>query len=240
MSSSRSIVSVQAIGLRVAAQPTYIPAHSKNGVNVDSRLLIRAISNVASRANQGKGETNGFNLIAWGKLADSLAKTLSVGKEFHAVLTPHTYRGRVFVANPKNPKGPAVPLTMQTPEGVKFVETEKVIFRIERIVLGADSAATIAKEIQEGTRPADWAVAGSPGAQAWAATIERRRAMQYDPNLPVFGYALVRKPEGPGIGPYNPEQRRAAGVAAAVAAAVASAPAAQPVQAPATALVAGL
>jgi len=241
---SRSFISMTAIGLRVAATPVYYPAHSKNGVNVDQRIVVRAIANIPSAANGGKGRQVGLNLVAWGKLADVLARSMSPGKEFHCELEPHVYQGPVFVQDASNPSGPRRKIQIQTPAGLVDVTTEKTSYRITRIVLGADSDKQIAREIEElKCRPIGWNIPGTPAYEQWRAELNRRNSEQYVPGSKQFGQAVVRMVEGPGIGPYDPTKGRTAVVntAQAVAAAVAAVPMAAPAMAASNApLVAGL
>jgi len=68
-------------------------------------------------------------------------------------------------------------------------------------------------------------MAGSPGYGAWREKLKLRNTLVFDATLPVFGYAKVILPQGPGIGAYavQPVGMTAAAPAAAVEAAVVNA-----------------
>jgi single-stranded DNA-binding protein len=242
MGSARSLQNSTFSGLRVASS-NYFPAHSKNGVNVSQRCTINAFMNIASKANNGEGRNDVINLTAWGKLADVCAKSMSPGKEFHCSAKLKTFDARVWYNQQPVTMGDGTVLT-----------TKKVGFSITELTFGDESAKHIANEIQSGIRPVDWNAAGAPGYAAWREKLKQRNAMVFDPTQPVFGYAKVILPQGPGIGAYT-AQAPAAGAApvfiptgAAVEAAVVNAannPAAvsaalfTPVQTPAAAPVVG-
>lgn len=234
--SSRSMFLMAAINVRVAATSTYYPAHSKNGNNVDQRIQVRALGNVPSKANQGKGEQVGINVVAWGKLADVLARSMSLGKEFSIEMAPNVYKGQAYYKDPDHKDAAAIPVFIDTPAGRKPVMVEKTSYRIKKIIFGADSNDTIAREIQTGQRPAGWNIPGSADAAAWTTMLKARNEEQYTPGKATFGQSGVRVIEGPGIGAYDHTKTRANAVntAAAVALAVAQAPA--PAAAPAPAL----
>jgi hypothetical protein len=83
----------------------------------------------------------------------------------------------------------------------------------------------IANEIQSGIRPVDWNTAGAAGYALWRETLKKRNALVFDPVQPVFGYAKVILPQGPGIGAYTAQPAAAPafatpGTGAAVEAAV--------------------
>jgi len=197
-------------GLRVAST-TYFPAHSKNGVNVSQRCTINAFLNIASRANNGEGRNDVIQLTAWGKLGDVCAKSMSPGKEFHCGAKLKTYEARVFHNDQ--------PIT--APDGT-LIMVRKVGFSITELTFGEESAKHIANEIQAGIRPMGWNQAGTKDFVDWRDKLKQRNALIFDPTLPVFGYAKVILPQGPGIGAYavQPVGMTAAAPAAAVEAAV--------------------
>lgn len=206
--SNRSFVIMGIVNFRVAGAPTYYPAHSKNGSNVDQRIVVRAIGNIPSKANGGQGTVLGFNVVAWGKLADTLARSMAKGKEFSADVDPNVYKGQVFFKDEMHPERPAVAVYMDTDHGRVAVTTEKLSLRIKKIIFGADSAQTIAEEIQKGQRHQFWNVPGSEGAAAWKTQLDIRNAEQFNPTSAKFGHAVVRKIEGPGIGAFDPSKTR--------------------------------
>lgn len=212
--SARSMDTHHFSGLRIAST-TYFPAHSKNGLNVSQRCTINAFMNIASRANNGEGRNDVIPLTAWGKLADVCAKSMSPGKEFHCGAKLKTYEARVFHNDQ--------PIT--APDGT-LIMVRKIGFSITELTFGEESSKHIANEIQSNVRPADWNMAGSAGYGVWREKLKLRNALVFDPTLPVFGYAKVILPQGPGIGAYTvqPVGMTAAPVAAgAVEAAVVAA-----------------
>jgi hypothetical protein len=252
---SRGFITMTAVGARVAGEPTYYPAHSKNGVNVDQRIQVRVIVNKPSKANQGKGEVIGMNIVAWGKLADTLARSCADGKELHLQLEPNVYKGQVFWKDPSKGKDvPAIPMTVETPAGRVKLEVEKTSYRIKQIVFGSDSNKHVKDEMDAGHRSAGWSEPGTPAAIAWSNALKIRNNEQYDAAKGKFGFARVRKIEGPNIGAYDHTKTRQQAVStadaiksalaapAALPATVAPAPESTPAApaAPPTALIAGL
>jgi len=196
--SARSMQNSDFFGLRVASC-NYFPAHSKNGVNISARCTINAFMNIASRANGGEGQSTVVPLTAWGKLADVCAKSMSPGKECHCGADLKGYEARVF-----HNQQPVVLADGTT------LTTNKLGFSITKLLFGEENAKHIANEIQSGIRPPDWNQAGSAGSNAWRETLQKRNALAFDPTQPVFGYAKVILPQGPGIGAYAPQAAPAA------------------------------
>jgi single-stranded DNA-binding protein len=165
--------------------------------------------NIASKANNGEGRNDVINLTAWGKLADVCAKSMSPGKEFHCSAKLKTFDARVWYNQQPVTMGDGTVLT-----------TKKVGFSITELTFGDESAKHIANEIQSGIRPVDWNAAGAPGYAAWREKLKQRNALVFDPTQPVFGYAKVILPQGPGIGAYTPQAAGTAFVAPGTGAAV--------------------
>ena len=224
--SARSLQSCSFGGLRVAST-YYTPAYSKNGDNINAKLEINAFINQPKKTDQI------IKLTAWGKLADSCAKSMSKGKEFAAFNCElNVYDKRVFmpslvIGQPGAPvlKTDGSPLTIKSQS-----------YTIGRLGYGMESEKHIAREIQENVRPPGWNVMGSVEAAQWKEILNARKAIMFDPNSPTgtFGYATIRMPQGAGIGAYIPQtQAVAAPLAQPVAATVAVAPiAAAPAVAP--------
>jgi hypothetical protein len=211
MGSARSLQNSTFSGLRVAST-NYFPAHSKNGVNVSQRCTINAFMNIASRANDGAGRNDVIQLTAWGKLGDVCAKSMSPGKEFHCEAKLKTFESRIFHND----------TPVLAPDGT-LITTRKIGFSITQLVFGDESAKHIANEIQAGIRPVDWHAAGAPGYVAWREKLKLRNTLVFDPTQPIFGYAKVILPQGPGIGAYTPQAVGMTGVAGAVQDAVVNA-----------------
>ncbi len=205
--SARSLQSASFGGLRVAST-YYTPAYSKNGENVSAKLEINAFINQVRKTDQI------IKLTAWGKLADSCAKSMSNGKEFSAFNCElNVYDKRIFMPNPIiGQPGTAIlksdgsPLTMKAQS-----------YTIGKLGYGMESEKHIAREIQAGIRPIGWNVMGSVEAAQWKEILISRKAIQFDPNSPTgtFGYATIRMPQGVGIGAYIPNQTQTAAPLAA-------------------------
>lgn len=165
------------VGLRVSVPPTYIPGYEKNGQTINPCLKVRAF------VNRKNGRSDIYDLRLWGKLADIGARSLSVGKEFHAEVRPESYQGRVWAD-----KGQKLCLNSDgTP-----VTVLKTAFVVKDIVFGAESDKHIREEIAAGKRPANYNDGGE-GTALWTQILKTRAAYQYDGNSPTFGYAQVRK-----------------------------------------------
>lgn len=168
------------VGLRVSVPPTYIPGYEKNGQTINPCLKVRAF------VNKKNGRSDIYDLRMWGKLADIGARSLSVGKEFHARLRPESYEGRVW-----KDKGKELVLNSDgTPCTVL-----KTAFVVEDIVFGAESNKHITDEISGGKRPANWNDGGQ-GSAAWKAILQARAACtttRMEGNIEKFGHAVVRR-----------------------------------------------
>lgn len=219
--SARSLAMSFFSGLRVAST-AFTPQYSKNGNNVNAKLVVNAFMNIASKANNGKGRNEAIPFTFWGKLADVGAKSMSPGKEFNAIAQLHVYMGRVF--NPSAMPGqPGTPVLM--PDGSPLL-TKKFSFTVSMMTFGEESDKHIANEIQAGVRPIGWNVAGSVENQQWTDILKQRQTIQFNQQLPTYGYARVTMPNGPGIAAYiqnaQPVVAAAAGPAVDTAAAVAA------------------
>jgi hypothetical protein len=197
---SRSMALSIFVGLSTI-RTTYIPAHSKNGTDVNQRLMIDAFCNLPGLENDGRGRADVYNFTVWNKMADVGAKSLSRGKDFSCVCVPQLYDGRVF--QPSTVQGQ--PGTMVTKADGTPLTTKKVGFKMIPgwILFGAESQKHILEEIQAGQRPIGWNLPGTADYQEWQAELEKRRNMPFNPNSPVYGYATVETPRGAGIGPFQ-------------------------------------
>jgi hypothetical protein len=170
--------SITLVGMRVSVPPTYIPGYTKpDGKVVNPCLKVRAF------VNRKGGRSDIYDVRMWGPLADTGAKSLSVGKEFHARLRPESYEGRVW-----KDKGQSIVLNS---DGTPLMVL-KHSFVVEDIVFGAESNKHVTKEIGEGKRPANWNDGGE-GSKAYKAVLIARKEFKYDGAAESFGYAKVRK-----------------------------------------------
>jgi hypothetical protein len=212
--SARSLQMSMFSGLRVASTE-YTPGYSKNGVNVNSKCVINAYLNIASKANGGKGRREVLTFTVWGGLADTCAKSMSRGKEFHCQANVHTYKGRGFYPGIAGAPGLPIP----NPDGTQNMQ-KKTSFTITLLTFGEESNKHIANEIQAQLRPIGWNTAGHADQATWKEILKTRQATAFNAASKTFGYATVRLPQGDGISAYIPKTANApaapaAGVAAA-------------------------
>jgi hypothetical protein len=179
-------------GVRVAGELTWIPAHTKNGVKINSRCIIPVYRNSHRGKDQKtgeKGRSDSFRLVAWGKLADTCAKSLAKGNAIDVICEPHSYLGKVF-----NQDGsPRLDVAGQP------IEVNKVAFTILNIVFGEESDKHIDAEVMGGRRPPNWNVKGHPNYDLWIKMLHDKQAQVWDGRNPKFGEARVVVPQGHGI-----------------------------------------
>lgn len=195
--SSRGLEISMFSGLRVASLE-YWMAHNKNGKNISAKLNINAYLNRVGR--DGVSRRSLFTFACWGKLADAMAKCLKKGQEFNVTARCDEFQKTVF--HNRQP--------VQMSDGT-ILKVRSYSWTIQDITLGPDSDKTINDEIGAGTRPADWAVAGSPGYVAWRQHVKQLMTEQPNPNTTrvdaegrkLFGNAVLRIPTGPGISAYT-------------------------------------
>lgn len=195
MSRAIGMAATQFIGARVAGRDgvpsiTYILAHIKNGKTINQRCNIPVYinSNKGTSRDGTPGRSDRFRLVAWGKMADICAKSLSKGKAFDAICSPHSYEGRTYDAQGN----------MRVDNTGQPITTEKVGFTIERIVFGEESQKEVELEIQTGRRPINWNVLNHPDHATWQTILQTRKNAQYTGG-DIFGFAKVIIPSGPGI-----------------------------------------
>lgn len=194
MARSISMVTSQFFNGYVAGPGTYVPAHNKNGKPISARFSVDVMFNSQPKANDGQGRTDAFRFTAWGKLADIMARSCSVGKGLDLVATPQSYVGTLFNAD-------GSPRLDNAGQAIKI---SKIGFTIDNVIFGAESAKMIQEEIARGVRPADWNYIGPDPARAaqrelWQSRLAARKAMEWDGVSPTFGFARVVVPTGPGI-----------------------------------------
>jgi len=191
MSRAIGIGSTQFIGVRVAGQVTYIPAHTKAGKNINQRCTIPVYlnSNKGTNRDGTQGRSDRFRLVAWGKLADICARSLPKGKALDCICAPHSYEGRIYDAQGN----------MRVDQTGQPITVERVGFTIEKIVFGEESQKEIDLEIAEGRRPVNWNITSHPDSQMWANILQTRRQTAPQANSNTFGFARVIVPTGPEI-----------------------------------------
>lgn len=219
--SARSLSISMFSGLRIAST-VFTPEYSKNGVNISAKLVANAFMNIASKANDGAGRNEAIPFTIWGKLAHICAKSMSPGKEFNAIAQLHVYNGRVFMPGVNGQPGTPILDAAGAP-----ITTKKFSYTVSMLTFGEESNKHIQNELQAQVngvpvRPADWNTAGTPGYVQWRETLKARMLITFDPNLPKYGYADIRMPQGAGIGAYIQNAAPAAAPVVDTAAAVAA------------------
>jgi hypothetical protein len=176
-------------GVRVLGQLSYVPPHiDAKGKEQNARVTIpvRANSHRGFDRNGQPGRKDDFKLTAFGKLADTCCRSCSPGKALDVVVGMNSFMKKVF-----NPDG-----SLRLDQAGQVIETAANGYTIQQIVFGEESRKFITEEIQNGLRPADWDVPGSPGSQHWANLLQQKSAMVWDGNSPTFGFARVVIPQG--------------------------------------------
>jgi len=178
-------------GVRVAGKLTYIPEHMKNGKKINSRCVIPVYKNSHRGTNAKTGEqgrSDSFKFVAWGKLADTCAKSLPVGKAIDALCDPQSYLGNLFAADG----------SIRVDNAGAAIQVNKVSFTIMNIVFGEESAKAVAEEVSTGRRPVNWANPAHPDYQMWINILKQRQAVVWQGEA-EFGYARVVVPQGQGV-----------------------------------------
>lgn len=193
-------VSGSIIGARVAGKDgepcmTFVPAHNKNGQPINQRITIPVYVNKKKKRNGSEGRVNKYRVVAWGGLADTAAKCLSNGKEFHGPFELNSYDGRLYDANGN---------MRLNPDGSEII-IPRISLTLLDIIYGNDSLKRIDQEIAEGKRPVNWNNPTHPDAALWKQILANRQAVQYTPGMAMYGYARVVVATGPGITPYVPQ-----------------------------------
>jgi hypothetical protein len=185
-----SFMGARVAGIAGTPSLTYVQAHVKSGKNINARCIIPVYinSNKGTNRDGTPGRSDRFRLVAWGKLADICARSLSKGKALDCVCSPHSYEGRIYDAQGN----------MRVDNVGQPITVERVGFTIEKIVFGEDSQKEIDLEIQEGRRPVSWNVPNHPDSALWSKMLQDRQNLQFTGGT-VFGFARVIVPSGPGI-----------------------------------------
>lgn len=193
MSTSRGLVKVTLMGARVAGEGLYIPSYEKNGKPIQSSCSFPVYTNIG---NKNFEKTSHLEIKAWGKLADTLARSCSPGKELFVEGELEDYMGTLFLQGGQQ----------RLDQSGQPIQVRKYNVRIENILFGSDSAKFIAEQIQNGQRPREWQQVGHPNQVAWVAHLKALAQIQWD-GSDKFGYARVRRPNvgnvyAPGTAPY--------------------------------------
>ena len=178
-------------GVRVSYQPTYVPAYTVGGKRSSQKLKFKIIknSNKGIDARTGdKGRKDSFALVAFGELADRLARSMAPGTEFSCQCRPQSFPGKACDKN-----------------GIQYISrdgqpamVDKVNFVItEMFGIVGPSAKQIERETigPEGVlfhwRPRDWDRPGTNGPNVWNQLKAQRNAYRWDGRSPENGFAKV-------------------------------------------------
>ena len=191
--SSTSMISCNFSGMRVAGNLSYFPGYVKaDGKHVDQRVIIPAYANYYSPNDAKKSDQ--FDFIVWGRMAETLCRNLSVGREFNVLnATPEPYE-----SDQKHSNGQIV-LDMVT--GVP-IKKEKTTYEVPPEMFKFsehESAKLIAQQKQTGHRPMQWNNAAHPDSQTWAQLKVLRNSEVWNGESEKFGFAKVFMPKGAGV-----------------------------------------
>jgi hypothetical protein len=186
MAMSSSIDLLTLASARVATQPIYYPANIGKKGPVSQKLTFVAYTN--RRMSNGEERKTSYDIVAWGKRADSLAHTLHIGKELFLVLEPGTYEKHHFNQD-RTPRLDAAGQHMVS-KGTNYT--------IVKFAYGDDAAAQIDREIAAGTRPQFYNVKGHVDFETWRNHLktQKDRRIPWDGRSAEFGCAQVRIPQG--------------------------------------------
>jgi hypothetical protein len=186
------MVSCSFTGLRVAGSLSYFPGYVKNGKHVDQRVIIPAYANYYSPNDAKKSDQ--FDFIVWGRMAETLCRNLSSGREFNVLnATPEPYE-----SDQKHSNGQVV-LDMVTGVPIRKSETTYKVppemFKFSE----HESAKLIAQQKQTGERPLNWDNAAHPDSQTWAQMKNLKNSEIWNGASEKFGFAKVFMPKGAGV-----------------------------------------
>jgi len=196
MSQSISEVISVFMGMRNGTAPKWTPPYVKaDGTKVSSRVSFTGYKNLKSKDKSGKDpKKERFSFTAWGTLADSIARCLSVGKGFSCTCEPQQYTIPVLDANGNQ---------VISRDGTPLTSSKVSFLVIGNWQYGDDSANLITAEINAGVRPAFYNVIGHQHNQAWL-EICKKRSVKYAWNGnagpgAMYGFAEVVLPREKGV-----------------------------------------
>ena len=184
MASSKSLVMTSMSGVRVAADPIYYPANIGKKGPVSQKITFTVYAN--SKQRNGTEVKDRYDIVAWGKLADTLCHALHAGKELNLECIPGTYKKRLF-----NQDG-----TQRLDAAGQPVEVLHTNYTISRMSFGSDGAKFIEQEIQAGVRPPFWNVPWSEDYKLYQDILKNKVRNGWDGRSNKLGNADVRIPQG--------------------------------------------
>lgn len=209
-----SILKAVLANVRVLGNPkennkhmTYIPAYIRNGEKVSQSVKFSVMGN-----SHRTDKTSIIQVQVWNQLADTVAKSLGIGREVTIYGRLDSYMGNLFNADG----------SQRLDNNGAPIQIRKTVVVVEDIHFGVESNKLINTEIQHGLRGPNWQQQGHPDQVAWANRNKQRQAVVWDMQAPTFGYARVSIPAGVTI---NTEVYQQNGVAAPAPVAPQTAPA---------------
>lgn len=190
---STSMISCTFTGLRVAGSLSYFPGYVKaDGKHVDQRVIIPAYANFYSPTDSVPSKK--FSFVMWGRMAETMCRSLSPGREFSVVNTVAEPYDK-----PKKHSNGQVAVDMIT--GAQLMETE-TNYKVEPGMLTfsrEESDKFVEEQKQTGHRPMQWNNAAHPDSQTWAQLKVLRNSEVWNGESEKFGFAKVFMPKGAGV-----------------------------------------
>jgi len=199
---SKGFVVTTMVGARVLGQLTYVPAH----IGKDGKLINQKVE-IPVRVNGKSDRKDDFKITVWSKLADTMCRSCSPGKELHIHAEPRTYLGTLFNAD-------GTPRYDNAGQVIQIKKTSYNCLFAPRF--GQESLKQIQKEIDSGHRPRHWNVKNHPDWNLWLDMLNQRHATVWDGQSNTFLFARVFVPQGVQVDltackPGNVKQADAAG-----------------------------
>ena len=193
----------------------WVPAHvNQAGTFVSQRVSFSGYlnSNRGKKDATGKVQADLFNFVAWGKLADAVARSGSVGRALDLKCEPTSYLKPITDAN-NNP--------VMAQNGTQL-QINTCAFRLEGLVFGEEARDLVLNEIAQGLRPAGWDNPQDQQATAiWRQICANNNAQVPNYQSQIFGHARIIMPTGTVV---DPETRQPIAVGAPAAAPAAAMP----------------
>ena len=156
--------------------PVYVPKY----VNTTGMFISERLTFTLALDNERRDR---FRMVAWGEMADRLAKTCHKGRQLEVMATVQSYNSYVYGLGGE-------PIVQH---GNK-VMARKVCFCISKAYVGKESKAHIDYELSCGIRPNNWDDENHPNSTLWEEMLKSRDEAVYDGKSDTFGFAKVVTP----------------------------------------------
>jgi hypothetical protein len=214
--SGLSINSVNISSLTYAGQtlPDYTSEPGKLGMKFfpgyyrqnDNKLIQDKVV-IPAYINGRNDRTDTVDIVCWGKLAQTICKSLTPGRNFHVKGRLESYKSTLYNADGSVRNDAAgQPIT---------VRKHSIVVEPGGFVFGShESPKFIEMELAKGRRPQGWDIKGHQNYEAWRKRLADRAAIVFSGGA-TFGYAQVRTKQGLNYAYANPgmAQNAAAGQA---------------------------